>query len=85
MLIYSTALKDSHYSCCRIFSVCDPQLSGCILFAPPDARAIFLHNDLLCNDMCSVTAGSVTNWGTQTEKIPAAICLVQMGNFYTGN
>ena len=42
----------------RIFSVCAPQLSGRILFAPPDARAIFLHNDLLCNDTCSVTGGA---------------------------
>ena len=30
-------------------------LSGRILFAPPDTRAIFLHNGLLCNDTCSVT------------------------------
>ena len=36
-----------------------PQLSGCIVFATPrpDARAIFLHNDLLCNGTCSVTGG----------------------------
>ena len=27
-----------------------PQLSRCMLFAPPEARAISLHNDLLCND-----------------------------------
>ena len=26
-----------------------PQLCGGILFVPPDARAIILHNDLLCN------------------------------------
>ena len=34
-----------------IFSVCAPQLSGRILFAPPppDSRATFLRNDLLCN------------------------------------
>ena len=39
-----------------------PKLSGCILFAPSDARAIFLHNGLLCNGMCSVTwAGGGTN------------------------
>ena len=53
-----------------LFRLCPPpQLSGCILFAPPDARAIFLHNDLLCNDTCSVTGGSITYWGAQTEKI----------------
>ena len=36
----------------RIFSACapPPQISGRILCAPPDARAIFLHDDLLCND-----------------------------------
>ena len=37
-----------------------PQLSGRILFAPPDARAIFLHNDLLCNGTCSVIGGRIT-------------------------
>ena len=30
---------------------------------------MFLHNDLLCNDTCSVTGGSITYWGTQTEMI----------------
>ena len=46
-----------------IFSVCapPPQLSGCILFAhpppPPDAPAIFPHNDLQCNDTSSVIGG----------------------------
>ena len=40
------------------FSVCAPQLCGLILFAPPDARAILLHNDLLCNGTCSVTGGA---------------------------
>ena len=25
------------------------------MLAPPDARAIFLHKDLLCNGTCSVT------------------------------
>ena len=37
-----------------------PQLIGCILFAPPDAGAIILHNDLICNDTCSVTGVSIT-------------------------
>ena len=36
---------------------------GAYYLQPPDARAIFLHNDLLCNDTCSVTGGSITYWG----------------------
>ena len=40
-----------------------PQLCGCILFAPPEARAMFLHNDLPFNDTCSVIGGSTTYWG----------------------
>ena len=46
-----------------------PKLIGRILFTPPDARAIFLHNDLLCNGKCSVTGWSITYCGAQTEKI----------------
>ena len=46
-----------------IFSVCAPQLSGRILFALRDARAIFLHTDLLCNGTYSVTGGRITYWG----------------------
>ena len=51
-----------------IFSVCAPQHSVCILIAPPppDARAIFLHNNLLCNG----TWGTHNVLGAQTEKIP---------------
>ena len=40
-----------------------PSLVGAYYLQPPDARAIFLHNDLLCNDTCSVTGGSITYWG----------------------
>ena len=40
-----------------IFSVCAPPLNGCTLFGPPDARAIFLYNDQLCNGTCSLTGG----------------------------
>ena len=50
----------------RIFSVCaSPQNSGCILFAPPDASATFLHNDLLCNGSRPVTGrgGGITYLG----------------------
>ena len=28
-----------------------------MLFAPPDARAIILYSDLLCNDTCSIWGG----------------------------
>ena len=46
-----------------------PQLSGCILFAPPtpDERAIFLHTYLPCNNTCSVTGGGITYWGEGTN------------------
>ena len=51
----------------RIFSVCaPPQLSGRILFDylhPPDARVIFLHDDVLCNGTCSVTGGAERTGG----------------------
>ena len=54
----------------RSFPFVPPQLSGRILFATPDARAIFLHNDLLCNDTCAVTGGEHNvRGGAQTEKI----------------
>ena len=33
-----------------------PELSGCILFAPSRTPATYLHNDLLCNGTCSVSA-----------------------------
>ena len=43
------------------FPIVPPSLVGAYYLQPPDARAIFLHNDLLCNDC---------NWGgAQTEKI----------------
>ena len=35
-----------------------PSLVGAYYLHPPDARAIFLHNDLLCNGTCSVTGGT---------------------------
>ena len=44
------------------FRLC-PQLSGCILFAPPEARGIFYHNDLLCNDKRSVNGGCIAYCG----------------------
>ena len=56
-----------------LFRLCPPppELSGRILFSPPDARAIFLYNDLLCNGTCFVTGGRITYWGGGTnEKDP---------------
>ena len=49
-----------------------PILAGAYYLHLSGARAIFLHDDLLCNDTCSVTGGSITYWGggAQTEKIP---------------
>ena len=61
-----------------IFCAPPPSLVGTYYLKPPDARAIFLHNDLLCNGTCSVTrggggggGGGKTYWGggAQTEKI----------------
>ena len=46
-----------------LFRLCPPSLVGAYYLRPPDARAIFLHNDLPCNDTCSVTGGSITYWG----------------------
>ena len=40
------------------FPFVPPSLVGAYYLQPPDARAIFLHNDLLCNDTCSVTGGA---------------------------
>ena len=51
-----------------LFRLCPPSLVGAYYLQPPDARAIFLHNDLLCNDTCSVTGGSITYWGGHKRK-----------------
>ena len=53
-----------------LFRLCPPSLVGAYYLQPPDARAIFLHNDLLCNDTCSVTGGSITYWGGTNGKDP---------------
>ena len=45
------------------FPFVPPSLVGAYYLQPPDARAIFSHNDLLCNGTCSVTGGSITYWG----------------------
>ena len=44
-------------------------LEGACYLRPPDTRAIFLHNNLLCNGTCSVSGGRITYLGAQTEKI----------------
>ena len=45
------------------FPFVPPSLVGAYYLHPPDPRALFLHNDLLCNDTCSVTGGRKTCWG----------------------
>ena len=52
------------------FPFVPPSLVGAYYLQPPDTRAIFLHNDLLCNDTCSVTGGSITYWGGTNGKNP---------------
>ena len=57
-----------------LFRLCPPpSLVGAYYLHPPDARAIFLNNDLLCNSTCSVTGGRITYGGAQTEKIRGMI------------
>ena len=47
-----------------LFRLCPPpSLVGAYYLHPQDAREIFLHNDLQCNGMCSVTGGRITYWG----------------------
>ena len=55
----------------RSFSVAPPpppSFAEAILFAPPDARAIFSHNDLPCNDTCSVNGGAHNVLGGHKRK-----------------
>ena len=48
-----------------------PSLVGAYYLHHSELRAIFLHNDLLCNDPSFVTGGGrITYWGAQTGKIP---------------
>ena len=50
------------------FSVCaSTSLVGAYYLHPPDAGAIFLLDDLLCNGTCSVTGGHITYWGGGTN------------------
>ena len=54
-----------------LFRLC-PQVSERTLFAPPDARAMFLHDDLHlpCNGTCSVTGGGALRTGSTNGKDP---------------
>ena len=54
---------------------------GAYYLQPPDARAIFLHNDLLCNDTCSVNGGSITYWGGTNGKGPGNLRISRITNF----
>ena len=65
------------------FPFVPPSLVGAYYLQPPDARAIFLHNDLLYNDTCSVTGGSITFWGGTNGKDPnfQSPCLKQDKSF----
>ena len=56
-------LFDEHKKKFGSFPFVPPQLSGRILFAPPDARALFLQNNLLCHGTCSVTGGAKRTGG----------------------
>ena len=70
ILLKKSEVVDIHFNF-KIFSVCaPPSLVRAYYLQPPDARAIFLHNDLLCNDTCSVTGGSITYWGGTNGKDP---------------
>ena len=54
-----------------IFSVCaPPSLVGAYYLHPPDARALFLQNDLPCNGTWSVTGGGggKTYWGHKRKR-----------------
>ena len=53
----------------RIFSVCAPSLVGACYLQSPDARATFLHKNLLWKSTCSITGGRITYWGHKRKKI----------------
>ena len=53
-----------------------PQFSGCILYAPRDARAFF-YNDLRFNDTCSIIGGCITYWKAQTERSEYPLILLR--------
>ena len=52
------------------FPFVPPSLVGAYYLHPPDARAIFLHDDLLCKGTCYVTGGGGAHkalWGGGTN------------------
>ena len=71
--IKRTIERNNPYQMLDLFRLCPPSLVGAYYLQPPDARAIFLHNDLLCNDTCSVTGGSITYWGGTNGKDPKCL------------
>ena len=50
------------------FPFVPPHLSGCVLFEPQIARAIILHDESLCNGVCSVTGVCITYWESTNGK-----------------
>ena len=52
----------------RIFSICAPQLYGRIIFAYLKRNCHFLHNNVLCNCVCSVTGVGMNYWGGGTKR-----------------
>ena len=50
------------------FPFAPPRAVNAYYLQPPEARAIFLHNDLLLNDTCSVYGGSITYWGHKRKR-----------------
>ena len=65
-----------------LFRLC-PQLSGGMLFAPPDARALFLRSDLLCNCTCSETGGGDNVMGGTNGKDPNLVYISLVFAFYS--
>ena len=55
-----TDLKNNFTMVIWIFSVCTATSLLGAYYLHNDARAIFLNNDLLCNDKCSVAGGCMT-------------------------
>ena len=51
------------------FPFVPPCFVGAYYLHLPNARAIFLQNDLLCNSTRSVTGVRIMHGGTQTKKI----------------
>ena len=53
-----------------LFRLCPPRLAGAHYLQPPDQRAMFLHNNLVCNGTSSVNGGCIKYWGGTNEKYP---------------